>query len=266
MKFIDFHCHIYPYKIAKRATEYLTSTFTVKAEWPATSENLLIFGQAAGISKYVVLPVAQKVEQVRKINDFAISENNSEEKFLCFGTLHAALENICEEIDYIKNSGLHGIKIHPDQQGFSIDDPRLFPAYDYLSQLNFPVLFHCGDKKILLSHPERTKKVIKMFPKLNMICAHFGGWEIFDISHELLAKEDVHFDMSSAMPYLGPEKTAQFIKDYGAEKIFFGTDFPLWGQENEIRRFMELNISDREKEMIAHENAEIFFKEQGLEI
>ncbi len=264
MKFIDFHCHVYPYKIARRATDYLTSTFDAKAEWPATVENLLIFGSAAGISNFVLLPVSQKVDHVRKINDFAISENHAENKIISFGTIHAGLENICGEIEYIKKSGLHGIKIHPDQQGFAIDDERLFEAYSFLSDINFPILFHCGDKKINLSHPERTKKIIKNFPKLNMICAHFGGWQVFDQARQLLSKENIHFDMSSSMYYLGREKTAAFINDYGAEKIFFGTDFPLWGQEKEIEKFMTLGISDRQKEMIAHENAENFFKDQGL--
>lgn len=258
MKFIDFHTHIYPDKIAKRATEYLTSTFELKAEWPATSENLLIFGKAAHIEKFVVLPVAQKVEQVRKINCFAVEENNANEEYLCFGTIHAGLENICEEIDFIKNSGLYGIKIHPEQQDFFIDDPRMFEAYDYLSQIQFPVLFHCGDKLLPHSHPKRTLNVIRKFPKLKMVAAHFGGWEIFDEAYDILRKEDCMFDMSSSMSYLGPEKTARFINDYGVEKILFGTDFPLWGQENEIERFLSLPISDDAKEKIAHINAEKF--------
>lgn len=255
MLFVDFHTHIYPDKIAKKATSYLTSHFGEEASWPASSENLLIFGKAAGISRFVVLPVAQKVEQVRKINDFVISENNEHIEYYAFGTIHVALDNICGEIDYIKNNGLYGVKIHPDQQGFEMDDPRLFDAYRYLEELQLPVLFHCGDPVSDFSHPLRLKKILRMFPRLRVVAAHFGGWRVFDEALEILKGENCFFDLSSSMSYLGKEKTAKFINTYGEDKVFFGTDFPLWGQDEEIERFLSLPISDSAKEKIAGLNA-----------
>lgn len=255
MTFVDFHTHIYPDKIAKKATSYLQTTFDISAEWPASSENLLIFGKAAKISNFVILPVAQKAEGVRKINDFAIAENNEHEEYFTFGSIHAAQSNVVEEIDYIKQSGLYGIKIHPDQQGFAIDDKRMECAYDYLSEIGLPVLFHCGDPVSDLSHPARLKKILHQFPKLRAVAAHFGGWQVFEQAKELLSKEDCYFDMSSSIGYLGLEKTAQYIKEYGEDRIFFGSDFPLWGQDDEITKFMMLDISDCAKEKIAGLNA-----------
>jgi len=258
MDFIDFHTHIYPEKIAKKATDFLRSTYDLPADWPGTAENLLIFGKAAGISRFVVLTVAVKSEQVRKINEFAVAQNNEYDELLCFGSIHADQTNLEEEIDFIRNSGLYGIKIHPEHQKFAIDDPKMFPAYDYLQQIQLPILFHCGDAQSNLSHPLRVKNVLKEFPKLKLVAAHFGGWQIWEEAYEILRNENCHFDLSSSQRFLGPKRTAEFIKDYGAEKIFFGTDFPLWDQQEEIKSFMELNISDEDKENIAHKNAERF--------
>lgn len=259
MKFIDFHTHIYPEKIAVKATNYLRSFYDLKADWPGISENLLIFGQAAKISKFVVLPVATRADQVRKINQFAINENNEHDEYITFGTVHAGQEKILDELQFIIDSGLRGIKMHPDQQDFAIDDPRLFDFYDAAQQIRFPILFHCGDPRSDLSHPKRVIKILEEFPNLNIVAAHFGGWQIFDEAKEIMKDAKCHFDMSSSMYYLGPEKTADMIHTYGAEKIFFGTDFPLWDSAEEIEKFMSLPITDEEKELIAYKNAEKFF-------
>jgi len=256
MKFIDFHTHVYPEKIAVKATQNLSSSFGKDGEWPATAENLVIFEKAAGIEKSVILPVAIKEAQVRKINEFAVSAKTEfSEHIIGFGALHAAQENLIEEIDFIKNSGLKGIKIHPDQQLFPIDDQRLFDAYKYLSELQIPVLFHCGSKTSDLSHPSRLKNLAKLFPELKIVGAHFGGWTIFDEAYELVRNENIHFDMSSSIYIMGTEKTAKFINDYGVGKIFFGTDFPLSDPIEEIKKFLSLNISDDAKEKIAYKNA-----------
>lgn len=265
MKFIDFHTHVYPEKIAVKATQSLSSSFGKDGEWPATAENLVIFEKAAGINKAVILPVAIKETQVRKINEFAVESNREFcEHIIGFGALHAAQQNLIDEIDFIKQSGLKGIKIHPDQQQFAIDDERLFDAYKYLSETGLVVLFHCGDLKSDLSHPRRLKKVAALFPKLKIVGAHFGGWTIFDEAYELVRNENIHFDMSSSMYLLGAEKTARFIKDYGVEKIFFGTDFPLCDPQEEIRKFLSLNISEDDKEKIAWKNAAEFLELKTL--
>lgn len=261
MEFIDFHTHIYPEKIAKKATDFLRNYCNQEAGWPGTAENLMIFGKAAGISRFVTLSVAVKAEQVRKINEFAVSQNNEYEDFFSFGSIHAAQKSPVEEVDFIKKSGLYGVKIHAEQQNFAIDDERLFNAYDYLQNLGLPVLFHCGDPVKNLSHPARIRHLVHEFPKLRIVAAHFGGWMRFDEALETLKGDDcknLFFDMSSSMPYLGAEKTAHFINTYGDDRIFFGSDFPLWSQDEEIENFLALPLSLSAKENIAHKNAEKF--------
>ena len=258
MKFIDFHTHIYPEKIAGKATEYLRQFCNTNDEWPGTADVLLEKGRKAGVGKYVILPVAVRAVQVRKINDFSISQGLLHEEFICFGTVHAGQENIISELEYIKSSGLRGIKIHPDQQDFPMDDPRLFPAYDFLSQEKMPVLFHCGDPRSDFSHPLRLKKILHEFPELKITAAHFGGWRMFDEAVSILKNENCYYDMSSSMAYVPPEKIVEYINAYGADRIFFGSDFPLWEPSVEIEKFLALDISDEEKEKIVYVNAESF--------
>ena len=44
------------------------------------------------------------------------------------GTIHPAAEDIAADVRELAALDLHGIKIHPDIQGYRIDDPLFFPA------------------------------------------------------------------------------------------------------------------------------------------
>ena len=109
-------------------------------------ETLLELGQRAGTDKFVILPVAIKPEHTRSINNFILDQVANQPKFYGFGTVHAGMEQLSDEVDYILGAGLKGIKLHPDSQVFPIDDPRLFPMYEHL-QGKIPVIFHVGDDR-----------------------------------------------------------------------------------------------------------------------
>ena len=254
MRIIDFHTHIYPPKIAEKATTSTCEFYALKTELIGTADVLLERGRQAGISEFVLLPVATKAEQVHHINEFIVDEVNLHGEFYGFGTLHAAMENPLLEIEYIKSSGLKGIKLHPDIQRFPIDDERLFSVYDQL-QGNMPILVHCGDTRFDYSHPRRLKHIIDEFPKLQIIAAHLGGWSMFDVAFEYLKDTGCYFDISSSMMFLTPKQIKTFISGYGADRILFGSDFPLWDPQSEVESFLRLELSESDQEKIAFRNA-----------
>ena len=55
--------------------------------------------------------------------------------------------------------------------------------------------------------------------------------------------------------FLPPELVRHYIHGYGADRILFGTDFPLWSPEQEVESFKRLNLSSDEFERIAYKNA-----------
>ena len=57
------------------------------------------------------------------------------------------------------------------------------------------------------------------------------------------------------MMFLPPEQVRRYIRGYGADRILFGTDFPLWSPEQEVSSFRRLNLSSDEYESIAYKNA-----------
>ena len=254
MKIIDFHAHIYPNRIAEKATLATGSFYHITPAYNGTATALLSVGKDAGISHFVLLPVATKPEQVRHSNQFILEQINTHKEFYGFGTIHPDDINVMEEVNFILEAGLLGIKLHPDTQQFNTDDRRLYEVFDYI-QGKIPVLIHCGDKRFDYSHPRRLKKVIQDFPHLQIIAAHLGGWSLFDEAFELLRNTDCFLDISSTMMFLAPEQVTKYIRGYGAERILFGTDFPLWNPQEEVCRFNRLNLTAAEYEKIAFQNA-----------
>ena len=254
MKIIDFHTHIYPPKIAEKASNSTGEFYNITPAHIGTGEELLSVGKNAGISEFVLLPVATKPEQVHHINEFILDEVKSHSEFHGFGTLHPECENLIDETEFIIKSGLQGVKLHPDTQRFNMDDRKLFEIFDYI-QGKISLLVHCGDKRFDYSHPRRLKNIINNFPHLQIIAAHLGGWSLFEEAFEILKDTDCYLDISSTMMFLSSEQVTKFIHGYGAERILFGTDFPLWSPVDEVSRFRKLNLTSEEFKRITYKNA-----------
>ena len=260
MKIIDFHAHIYPQKIAERAVSGVGEFYKLKMENAGTADDLLTQGKKYNISGFVVQSVAVTPSQVQTINNYISSECKKHSEFIGFGTIHADYDNKISEIQRLLSLGLKGVKIHPDTQKFNMDDEKMFELYDYLQQSDIPLLIHCGDYRYDYSHPKRLKNILHLFPKLNVIGAHFGGWSIFDLAYEYLGNEKCFLDTSSSFRMLGIKRAKELILMYGPDRMVFGTDFPMWNIGEELDSFFRMGLSEEENELILHKNAERILK------
>ena len=256
MKIIDIHTHVYPDKIAKKATQSVKDFYQLGgSDMDGTVDTLLKQGEKAGISQYVVLPVSNTPNRVHSINEFLLEQAKTHDNFIGFGTLHAEMEHICAETEWIMREGLHGIKMHPDSQRFPIDDVRLYPVYDMV-QGKIPVMLHMGDLRYNYSHPVRLRKILDLFPKLDVIAAHFGGYCMYHTARELLWDTNCVFDISSALMFMEEGQAEYYINSYGAERMAYGTDYPLWDPVTEVKRFLQLKLTDEQFDQIAHKTTE----------
>lgn len=257
MKLIDIHTHVYPEKIARKATLSVADFYELGSDNTGTSAELLEKGSRVGIEKYLILPVAVKPDHVDGINDFIKGECDAHPEFVGFGTVHAGMDDIIGEIDHIRSLGLRGVKMHPDTQLFNIDDERLYPMYEEIEG-ELPVYLHTGDYRYDYSHPRRLRRILEDFPRLQVVAAHLGGWSVYDEAQEFLRDTSCLVDVSSSLMFMEPQKAVDYIRSFGVERVMFGSDFPLWDPDVEAKRFLELPLSDSEMEQIAHITAEAF--------
>ena len=181
---------------------------------------------------------------------------NSGGAFVGFGTLHPDSPNKQADLRNLVAVGLRGVKLHPDIQHFAADDVRVMPIYEMCADAGLPVLLHTGDWRFDYSNPKRVAKVLRAFPKLTLIGAHLGGWSVWDEAVRILPDfPNLMVDTSSCSRWLKPERMKAIIRAYGADRVLFGTDYPMWRQQEEIDALLKLDLTDEAYRRIFRENA-----------
>ncbi len=259
-RIIDAHCHIYPDKIAQKAANGTGNFYDMTPLLDGKISTLLEHGQNAGFDHFIVQSVATTPLQVSSINNFiaqAVAQSGG--KFTGLGTLHPDSDNIKADIEEVIRLGLKGIKLHPDIQKFKIDDYRMLKIYE-LCEGKLPILMHTGDSRFDFSNPNRMMPILDIYTDLTVIGAHFGGWSVWESATEKLSKyKNFYVDCSSSLYAMTPEKAKEIILGYGTDRVLFGTDYPMWEPENEIKLFMKVDLSDKQREDILYNNASKLF-------
>ena len=77
---------------------------------------------------------------------------------------------------------------------------------------------------------------------------------------EKLAKlPNLYVDCSSSLPYINNEVANKIVHIYGADKVLFGTDYPMWSPSDELERFFKIGLTEEENKKIFSENAKKLF-------
>ena len=257
---IDFHTHVYPEKIAEKGVEYIRSFYQLSSHEKGTVAHLKHVSAEAGVGHAVVLGVAVRPDLVEAVNSFTASI--LDDFIIGFGSSHAASENKIAILEKSLEYGFKGMKIHPDMQGFSIDDSRMDPVYAWLSEHDIPICIHMGDARYETSRPKRLANVLDAFPKLTVIAAHFGGYQRWDEALAyLVGRPNVWMDTSSTVAYIEDIDKARHILDvHGYEHFLFGTDYPLTTPKEELKRLELLHLNEQERDAILYENAKRLLK------
>ena len=256
---IDFHVHCFNEKIAEKAISVLEERAGIAPYTRGLISQTTALFDKWGVDKGVLLPIATKPSQQKVINDWAAAQDGG--RFISFGSVHPDAEDLTEELDRIVELGLHGIKLHPDYQGFMVDEDRLDPMYDEIAKRGLPVVFHAGfdvvSPKLIHCPPERALNLIKKHPTLKIVLAHLGGNDCWQQVYDMLAGVDgeVYFDTAFTSRYLTTGLMEKIISKHGADRVLFASDCP-WDDPSEIKEcIMRTSLSDDDKEKIFSGNA-----------
>ncbi len=256
---IDFHTHAFPESIAQKAIEKLSyASGGLTPNTNGTFFDLKRLLKESGIDKAVVLSIATNAKQQTNVNNFAASINDGKDIF-AFGSVFPDAPDALEELERIKSLGLKGVKLHPDYQGFSVDDEKMKPIYKKIGELGLIVVFHAGQDYGFPppygATPEKMAKALKWFES-PVIAAHFGGIGYESDVLKLLCGKNIYFDTSFGYGTLPRYYAQKIIEAHGADKILFGTDTPWHTAEMELKLLNTLEISHADWEKITHKNAE----------
>lgn len=259
MRIADIHAHIFPDKIALKASDSIAAFYSVPSDHIANFANLEEQEKLAGSEYFAVCSSATCASQVGHINDFIAACANSRSNVIGFGALYPTMEDWEPELERMQELGIRGVKIHPDFQKINIDEPRAVEMYRGIAKAGLPVLFHMGDNRYDFSAPERLINLIRQVPDLITIAAHFGGWQAWERSSSHVMPENVFYDTSSSLMFLGKERGLELLYKMGPERFLFGSDFPMWTPKTELERFLELGLDKTTRDRILFGNFEQLF-------
>ncbi len=261
---IDFHTHCFPDKIAEKAIAKLA--YVSGGLEPYTDGTLGGLRQSmarGGVDLSVVLSIATNAHQQTSVNDFAATVNNGED-IVAFGSVYPDSADALDELERIKALGLRGVKLHPDYQGFAVDDPKMKPIYRKISALGLICVFHAGlDYGFAPPYggmPEKMRTAVGWFDS-PVVAAHWGGINCGEgVLKHLCGIEHLYFDTSFGYSMMPRYYAERILEKQGADKLLFGTDTPWHSPELEWRLLDALGLSDAEREAIACGNAKKLLK------
>ena len=157
----------------------------------------------------------------------------------------------------------------------SAESPVFGRLYDYAESEGLPVLFHTGDTAfstgdLARSHPLTLDGLANKREELTIILCHFGNPWFEDVAELVYKHPNVYTDISGLTTGGGAyaEKFAEWLARKiseaiyfaeGAEKVFFGTDYPVTKHSEALAMVRRLEVDERDKERILWRNAERVF-------
>lgn len=155
-------------------------------------------------------------------------------------------------------------------------DSRVFNnLYDYAEAEGLPVLFHTGDTAsstgdLARSHPLTLDRLANTREEMTMVLCHFGNPWFEDVAELIYKHPNVYSDTSGLTTGGGryAQRYSEWLADRisaavyfsgGAEKIIFGTDYPVTTYTDALDLVRRLKVDEADRENILWRNAKKVF-------
>jgi uncharacterized protein len=157
------------------------------------------------------------------------------------------------------------------------DDSVFDPIYDYAEEEQIPVMFHTGDTatstgSLKHSHPLTIDPLANTRPEMKIVICHFGNPWTSDVAELLYKHPNVFADISGLVAGDGAKYAQKYIESLadrlsdaiyyagGADKVLFGTDYPVETYPAGFSLLRKLKIDQEDLAKISRLNAiKVFF-------
>ncbi len=250
---IDFHTHVFPDKIATKTIDSLAKISNSTPYTDGTTNGLIYSLEKSNVDVAVTLPVLTKPTQFDSVLNFAISLNErylkESKKIISFAGMHPDCEDIYTKMKLVKDSGIKGVKIHPDYQDTFIDDDKYIEILKCAKDLDLIVVTHAGVDdgyigKPIKCPPVLIKKVVEKVGHKKFVLGHYGAHKQWQEVLDLLTDLDVYFDTALAPKKIGKDLFNKILLKHGSDKVLFATDSP-WGDVNEDILLIKEMVEDK---------------------
>ncbi|NQT67742.1 MAG: amidohydrolase [Actinobacteria bacterium] len=239
---IDFHCHVG--KGRRKSLEAI---------------ELIRKMDDCGVDKAVICPVEEGITVYNEEGNKYILDavNEFPDRLIGFLSVNPWFGKSAQDMARkFLDQGLSGLKLHPNLQGFMINDEIIYPLMEIAKEYGIPVYTHCGTP--LYSLPYQVWDLACEFKDVPIVMGHIGyiyghdeeAIEVFKITNNLFLETSVA-GLSDA-PF---SSFFRVISDFDNKRLLFGSDMPESDMNIEIEKIRSIGFSDNELKNILGENA-----------
>ena len=276
---IDFHTHIFPPQVKKKRGQYIDRDpcfallYAKKEAKIATAEELIDSMDRAGIDVSVVVNLGWMTHELcTETNDYILeSIARYPERLIGFCTVQPqSVDAATEEIERCAQNGARGIgELRPDIQLLDLEDEAIVsPLMEAVKAHGLILLTHASEpvghdypgKGIIT--PDVLYPFITHHPDVTVVCAHWGGGLPFYALMPEVKKtlQNVYFD-TAASPFLYQPRIYSLVSELvGADRILFGSDYPLMPPGRLLQEIDSVALAEEEKDLILSGNARRLLK------
>jgi predicted TIM-barrel fold metal-dependent hydrolase len=270
---IDVHTHIFPPEVRDDRTPYLERDATFRQLYSrpaaaiATAEELLQAMDVAGVDVAVACGFAwSDAELCRWHNDYLLAAAaGSAGRILPFCTFLPSAEGARDELKRLAARGARGLgELRPANQGYGLIDSEEADLLAWgANAYDLALLFHTSEP-VGHAYPgkeglplDQLWRFIADFPGVNVIAAHWGGglpfYALMPEVRDSLAT--AYVDTAGTSYLYSPDVFPRAVDLLGAQRILFGSDFPLRPLESCLDEVRAAAIDDDARALILGENA-----------
>ena len=271
---IDFHTHIVPPKVKQKRDDYarkcssFASIYSDPKAKLATAEEIIAAMDKDGIDISIVLNYGWSTQALcHEVNEYILESVGKYPKRLVgfCSVVPAEDESGLREVERCINGGARGIgELRLDthlKRKNAIE--KIKPIVDIIVKNNIILLTHASEP---VGHQYKGKgeatpgllyALITTFPEMKLVCAHWGGGlPFYALMPEVKAAlKNVYFDTAASLYLYTPQIYSQVAQLVGADKILFGSDYPLIPQRRFLKEIDALDLSAAVKKKILSGNA-----------
>jgi predicted TIM-barrel fold metal-dependent hydrolase len=263
---VDTHVHVLPESVRQQrhaiaSAEPWFAVCHAEDRVIAGVDDLLRMMDASGIDRAVCLgwPFAD-ARLCAEVNDhLAAAQQAHPDRLIAFGCVNPADASALDELRRCAALGLRGVgELNCDAQSFALHDARVDDAVALSVELALPWNLHCSEP---VGHPypgkgtstpDKVAQFAERHPELQLICAHLGGGLPLYAHMPEIARlcRRLWFD-TAAVPFLYRSSAYRTIADLiGADRLLFGSDYPLLGLERYITALADAGMSEDDRRMV----------------
>jgi len=271
---VDFHVHIFPPEVCRGRDEYRCRDRHFEALYASgkakliTAEELIRAMDASGVDSAVTLNFGWSTPDLcQETNDYILdAARRYPGRLIPFCTVQPKSGLLARrEIERCRAAGAQGIgELMPDAQEFDLGDRDVMrEVAEAAKEAGIPVLTHASEP-VGHAYPGKGKttpdllvRFVQNFPDLTVVLAHLGGGLPFYALMPEVSKalKNVYFD-TAAQPFLYQPAVYRLLAELvGADKVLFGSDYPLLGFKRYIKEISALDLTDHCRELILGGNA-----------